>query len=120
MLGWFGGYGFTGRMNFFTGTMHIPAVLAFLAILAHVDGADAVRRREHFIHKARAQPAQVGNRLAGIQPSEHEHLLRQVRHAARVLGDGLQVLRAFSRTQLVEIIAQSPPRRIIRLRAPPE
>jgi putative oxidoreductase len=30
MLGWFGGYGFSGTMNFFTGTMHIPAPFAFL------------------------------------------------------------------------------------------
>src|SRR5437660_5972583 len=34
MLGWFGGYGFTGTMGFFTGAMHIPAVFAFLAIAA--------------------------------------------------------------------------------------
>lgn len=34
MLGWFGGYGFSGTMNFFTETMHIPAAFAFLAILA--------------------------------------------------------------------------------------
>lgn len=39
MLGWFGGYGFTGTMNFFTGTMHIPAVFAFLAIFAEFAGA---------------------------------------------------------------------------------
>jgi putative oxidoreductase len=39
MLGWFGGHGFTGTMNFFTGTMHIPAVFAFLAILAEFAGA---------------------------------------------------------------------------------
>src|SRR6202045_1783982 len=25
LLGWFGGYGFTGTMGFFTGMMHIPA-----------------------------------------------------------------------------------------------
>src|SRR6202790_1321405 len=34
MLGWFGGYGFSGTMGFFTGTMHIPAPFAFLAIAA--------------------------------------------------------------------------------------
>jgi putative oxidoreductase len=34
VLGWDGGYGFSGTMNFFTGQMHIPAVLAFLAIAA--------------------------------------------------------------------------------------
>ena len=32
MLGWFGGYGFTGTMGFFTGVMHIPALFAFLAM----------------------------------------------------------------------------------------
>ena len=34
MLGWFGGFGFAGTMGFFTGAMHIPAPLAFLAIAA--------------------------------------------------------------------------------------
>lgn len=39
MLGWFGGSGFTGTMSFFTGTMHIPALFAFLAILAEFAGS---------------------------------------------------------------------------------
>jgi putative oxidoreductase len=38
MLGWFGGYGFTGTMGFFTGVMHIPALFAFLAIAAEFFG----------------------------------------------------------------------------------
>src|SRR5713226_4559528 len=38
MLGWFGGYGFTGTMGFFTGVMHIPALFAFLAICAEFFG----------------------------------------------------------------------------------
>jgi putative oxidoreductase len=38
MLGWFGGYGFTGTMGFFTGVMHIPAVFALLAIAAEFFG----------------------------------------------------------------------------------
>src|SRR5258708_5410107 len=38
MLGWFGGYGFTGTMGFFTGVLHIPAVFAFLAITAEFFG----------------------------------------------------------------------------------
>jgi putative oxidoreductase len=38
MLGWFGGYGFTGTMGFFTERMHIPAFLAFLAIAAEFFG----------------------------------------------------------------------------------
>jgi putative oxidoreductase len=37
-LGWFGGYGFTGTMGFFTGVLHIPAVFAFLAIAAEFLG----------------------------------------------------------------------------------
>ena len=32
VLGWFGGYGFSGTMQYFTQQMGIPAVLAFLAI----------------------------------------------------------------------------------------
>jgi len=39
MLGWFGGYGFSGTMGFFTGTMHIPTILALLAILAEFLGS---------------------------------------------------------------------------------
>jgi putative oxidoreductase len=38
LLGWFGGYGFTGTMSFFTGVMHIPAAFAFLAIAAEFFG----------------------------------------------------------------------------------
>jgi putative oxidoreductase len=34
LLGWFGGYGFSGTYGFFTGTMGIPALFAVLAILA--------------------------------------------------------------------------------------
>jgi putative oxidoreductase len=42
VLGWFGGYGFSGTMGFFTGTLHIPAPLAFLAITAQFAGAIAL------------------------------------------------------------------------------
>jgi len=38
MLGWFGGYGFSGTMGFFTGMLHIPAPFAFLAIAAEFFG----------------------------------------------------------------------------------
>jgi len=38
MLGWFGGYGFSGTMGFFTHQMGIPAPLAFLAICAEFFG----------------------------------------------------------------------------------
>lgn len=38
-LGWFGGYGFTGTMGFFTGKMGIPAAFAALAILAEFLGS---------------------------------------------------------------------------------
>lgn len=39
VLGWFGGYGFTGTMGFFTGMLHIPAFFAFLAIAAEFAGS---------------------------------------------------------------------------------
>ncbi len=39
VLGWFGGYGFSGTMNFFTQQMHIPVVFAFLAIAAEFLGS---------------------------------------------------------------------------------
>ncbi|HSI87322.1 MAG: DoxX family protein [Candidatus Methylacidiphilales bacterium] len=42
VLGWFGGYGFSGTMGFFTGTMGIPAIFAFLAIAAEFAGAIAL------------------------------------------------------------------------------
>ena len=38
-LGWFGGYGFAGTMGFFTGQMHLPAILAALAIAAEFLGS---------------------------------------------------------------------------------
>ena len=37
-LGWFGGYGFSGTMGFFTNLLHIPAPFAFLAIAAEFLG----------------------------------------------------------------------------------
>jgi putative oxidoreductase len=39
LLGWFGGYGFSGTMNYFTGTMHIPSALAFLVIVSESFGS---------------------------------------------------------------------------------
>lgn len=39
VLGWFGGYGFKGTMGFFTGTLHIPAIFAVLAIVAEFAGS---------------------------------------------------------------------------------
>jgi putative oxidoreductase len=39
LLGWFGGFGFTGTMGFFTEQMQIPSVLAFLVILAESFGS---------------------------------------------------------------------------------
>jgi putative oxidoreductase len=38
MLGWFGGYGFSATMGLFTGMLHIPPALAFLAIAAEFFG----------------------------------------------------------------------------------
>ncbi len=34
LFGLFGGYGFSGTFGWFTGTLHVPAVFAILAILA--------------------------------------------------------------------------------------
>lgn len=39
LLGWFGGFGFSGTMGFFTDTMHLPAPLAFLIIIGESLGA---------------------------------------------------------------------------------
>ncbi len=39
LLGWYGGFGFSGTMGFFTEQMHIPSVLAFLVILAESFGS---------------------------------------------------------------------------------
>jgi putative oxidoreductase len=39
MLGWFGGYGFSGTMGFFTEKMGLPAAFAALAIIAEFAGA---------------------------------------------------------------------------------
>ena len=42
LLGWFGGFGFSGTMNMFTEKMHIPVVLAFLVILTESLGSLAL------------------------------------------------------------------------------
>lgn len=42
LLGWFGGYGFTGTMGYFTETMSIPWILGFLAIVAEFFGSLAL------------------------------------------------------------------------------
>jgi putative oxidoreductase len=39
LLGWFAGYGWSGTMAFFTDTMHLPAPLAALIIVAESLGA---------------------------------------------------------------------------------
>ncbi len=39
VLGWFGGFGFSGTMHFFTETMGIPYVLGLMAVLAESLGA---------------------------------------------------------------------------------
>src|SRR5262249_20520759 len=38
MLGWFGGYGFSGTMGFFTHTVGLPAPVAFLVIITEFFG----------------------------------------------------------------------------------
>jgi len=42
LLGWFGGYGFAGTMQFFTGTMHIPYVIGVLVIAVEFFGGLAL------------------------------------------------------------------------------
>ena len=42
LLGWFGGYGFTNTMNWFTGTMNVPWIFGFAAIMAESVGAVAL------------------------------------------------------------------------------
>jgi putative oxidoreductase len=42
LLGWFGGYGFDGTMNFFTATIGLPYVLGVLIILTETAGMVAL------------------------------------------------------------------------------
>jgi len=39
MLGWFGGYGFTGTMGFFTGTVKLPYIVGLSVILLEFVGS---------------------------------------------------------------------------------
>ncbi|MEO5891773.1 MAG: DoxX family protein [Ferruginibacter sp.] len=39
LLGWFGGFGFSGTMNYFTGTVHLPWIIALLVILIEFIGS---------------------------------------------------------------------------------
>ena len=45
MLGWFGGYGFSGTMGFMTGMLHIPPPFAFLAIAARRNTQNDERKK---------------------------------------------------------------------------
>jgi putative oxidoreductase len=38
-LGWYGGFGFSGTMGFFTETMHLPWIVAFLVIIGEFFGS---------------------------------------------------------------------------------
>ena len=42
LLGWFGGYGFTGTMGFFTDAMHLPWIVAFLGVIGEFFGSLAL------------------------------------------------------------------------------
>ncbi len=42
LLGWFGGFGFSGTMDFFTGPLGIPSPIAFLVIIGESLGALAL------------------------------------------------------------------------------
>lgn len=42
LLGWFGGYGFTGSMNYFTDTVGLPWIVGFLVIILEFFGAIAL------------------------------------------------------------------------------
>ena len=63
-LGWFGGYGFSGTMNFFTGQMHIPAVFALLAIAAEFAGS--VGLKTGFLSRASAFGLAVNMLVAAL------------------------------------------------------
>ena len=41
-LGWYGGFGFDGTMGFFTGTMGMPRLIAFLVIIGEFFGSMAL------------------------------------------------------------------------------
>ena len=42
LLGWYGGFGFSGTMEFFTETMHLPWIVAFLVIIGESFGSMAL------------------------------------------------------------------------------
>jgi len=42
LLGWFGGYGYSGTMGFLTGTAGLPWIIAFLVIMIEFFGALAL------------------------------------------------------------------------------
>lgn len=42
LLGWFGGYGFNGTMNFFTETVGLPWIIGFLVIMIEFFGSLAL------------------------------------------------------------------------------
>lgn len=39
LMGWYGGFGFSGTMGFFTDAMHLPWIIAFLVIIGEFFGS---------------------------------------------------------------------------------
>lgn len=42
LLGWYGGFGFSGTMGFFTDVIHLPWIIAFLVIIGESFGSVAL------------------------------------------------------------------------------
>jgi putative oxidoreductase len=67
LLGWFGGYGFSGTMDYFTGTAGLPWLIAFLVIIIEFFGALALL----FGFATRIVAAEVISLFAGIIFTSH-------------------------------------------------
>ena len=68
MLGWFGGYGFSGTMGFFTHQLGIPAPFAFLAIMAEFLGGLGLILRIPWPHRRLRHCLQYGRRSGDGPP----------------------------------------------------
>jgi len=104
-LGLFGGYGFSGTMNFFTGQLHIPALFAFLAIAAVLvmHGDDDQRSYGHY-HRAVCACRTRSLSCIGQGLSHHrERFCNRRRHDP----DGVRAEREFMTITLPRIIDSS-------------
>jgi len=59
LLGMFGGYGFSGTIGFFTGTMHLPCIPSTKYILSKINTGDSFADKNYHAKESGSKDADV-------------------------------------------------------------